>query len=58
MTATDLAVPAPRALPRATPGAWLAAALVFGFLLLFLSSLLVWAGLKLTGQRFGAVMKS
>lgn len=30
----------------------------FGFLLLFLSSLLVWAGLKLTGQRFGAVMKS
>ena len=30
----------------------------FGFLLLFLSSLLVWAGLKLTGQRFGAVMKT
>ena len=30
----------------------------FGFLLLFLSSLLVWAGLKLTGQRFGAVMKA
>ena len=30
----------------------------FGFLLLFLSTLLVWAGLKLTGQRFGAVMKT
>lgn len=30
----------------------------FGFLLLFLSSLLVWAGLRLTGQRFGAVMKT
>ncbi len=30
----------------------------FGFLLLFLSTALVWAGLKLTGQRFGAVMKT
>ncbi len=30
----------------------------FGFLLLVLSSLLVWIGLKLTGQRFGAVMKT
>lgn len=30
----------------------------FGFLLLLLSSLLVWFGLKLAGQRFGAVMRS
>jgi spermidine/putrescine transport system permease protein len=30
----------------------------FGFLLLFLSTALVWAGLKITGQRFGAVMKT
>jgi spermidine/putrescine transport system permease protein len=30
----------------------------FGFLLLALSSLLVWIGLRLTGQRFGAVMKA
>lgn len=30
----------------------------FGFLLLLLSSLLVWFGLKLTGQRLGAVMRS
>lgn len=30
----------------------------FGFLLLALSSLLVWVGLRLTGQRFGAVMKT
>jgi spermidine/putrescine transport system permease protein len=30
----------------------------FGFLLLLLSSALVWAGLRLTGQRFGAVMKT
>ncbi|WP_066272698.1 ABC transporter permease [Hydrogenophaga palleronii] len=30
----------------------------FGFLLLALSSLMVWLGLKLTGQRFGAVMKT
>lgn len=30
----------------------------FGFLLLFLSSAIVWAGLRLTGQRFGSVMKA
>ena len=29
----------------------------FGFLLLILSTAIVWAGLKLTGQRFGEVMR-
>lgn len=29
----------------------------FGFLLLVLSTVIVWAGLKLTGQRFGEVMR-
>ena len=29
----------------------------FGFLLLILSTAIVWLGLKLTGQRFGDVMR-